>query len=658
MWIALMSLLMLGEMGGCSGGGGGGGGGPTAPILPWARVRRADANIGVASGGLNGNGGAPTLVYDFMGEIPSGEVPIIGRNGSIYVSTETGLLSLDTDGNRRWFLDFCDNGVPLTHLASPSISRNGREIIVSSVVPDDPNGGKIFLLREPEIGDEDPTCEVAFEVGSSPSALTSIDGIDLRLLSFVTGTVSGRLISISHTGQRRWSYPEAEPFAGDLSSAPALSDGGFVIVSPEGELHSVDASGRKRWSSIIGGAYPEDEIIPSPAAFQEIFTVSAEGDVVAFSSNGERLWTFTPDAPIVGSLAVSGLSVQGGALLGQNVVFALDRTGTVYGIGSESGELVRFCESENRACQPSTCEDEAPCEKVKRCSDTSAKECMTSEDCDIGESCTDQFFCSNAPNLRCVRDLCVADDGNDSDGLCRREARLSLTSSAVKRCSDTSSMSCDSDADCPEAEACVVPIVGSIAVSVDSLLLASISDGRLCARGLEGSVPAGTCQDDGTELGDGSVCTPDSCPKPDSCCDKGDSGCSACEKTGDPLCVPCAEDDADCPTTMGRCNANPSIACTADDECPYPGQCSLDPGIACTEADDRACPSTLGHCKEDPRLACTTDTCGDSGICKTVWEDGCITLGSDVGQTPLTAPIIDNRGSIFVTTNRGIARIE
>ncbi len=655
MWVALIALALLGEMVGCSDGGGGGGG-PTAPLLPWARLRQAQANIGVSSATINGNDGTSTLVYESNGEIPSGGVPIIGRSGSIYVSTETGLLSLDQDGNTRWFLEFCDSEKtqPLTHLASPSISRDGREILVASADPDDPNGGKIFLLREPESGDDDPSCEVAFRVGSTSAALSSVDGGDLRLLSFVTGTVSGRLVSISNTGQRRWSYPAGEPFAGDVSSSPAISDGGFVIVSPEGELHSVDASGRKRWSATIGGGYPEDEIIPSPATFREIFTVSAEGDVVAFSSDGERLWTFTPDAPVVGSIAVSGLAVQGGALLGENVIFALDQTGTVYGIGSESGELVRFCETENRACQPSTCEDEAPCNKEKRCSETSDMDCTSADDCPDGESCMDQFFCSNAHDLRCVRDLCVADDEDDSDGVCQREARQSLASSAVKHCSETSDLSCGSDHECPEGESCVLSTVGSIAVSADAMVVASTSDGRVCARGLDGSVPAGTCQDDGDELGDGGVCTPDSCPSPDSCCDTGDDECSPCAKTEEPECTSCTEDDADCPSIPKRCKADREIECTENDDCPYSGQCRLDPSITCTETKNRACPSTLGHCKSDPSIACTTDTCGDDGICETLWDDGCISLGS----TPLTAPVIDNRGSIFVTTSQGIARIE
>jgi hypothetical protein len=326
----------------------------------------------------------------------------------------------------------------------------------------------------------------------------------------------------------------------------------------------------------MGGEYPEGAIIPSPATFGSIFTVDPDGNVTAFSSSGTHLWTFAPQAPIVGSLSVSALAVEGGAFIGQNVVFALDEAGTIYGIGSESGELVRFCETDNRACVPSTCPDEATCNEVKRCENNSDIECNQDADCPgDGEDCTDQFFCSNAPMTRCVRDLCQADNPEDSDGLCRREARVPLTSTPAT-------------------------FVGSIAVSTDSIVVTATDDGRVCARGLNGTVPNGRCVSDLADPdggGSGDRCTPDSC---------------------------------------------------------------LDEGDSCCEIDDGSC--APGRCRISDR-PCTHDTCDDNESCYTEWQSGCIgladeTLGPAIGTTALSAPVIDLGGSIVLTTDFGIARIE
>jgi outer membrane protein assembly factor BamB len=510
--IAVLSLSLIGEICGC--GGGGGSDAPQGPLLAWPRTRRSEINTATALAGVGTNSGAAQLHYAYLDETPSHSTPIIGREDTVYLATDERLLSIDSDPSAgvRWEMDECaPTGDPGTHrmtfLSSPTIGPDGRDIVVGSSDPANGDGGRIFWLRESTDGDSVPECMFAFPAGSRSAALTAFDGADLQLLSITTGTTSGRLISITRSGMRRWSFPEQQPFPGDLSSAPSLAEGAAIITAPDGRLHSVDQSGRSRWSARIGGAYPPDEGIPSPVAFGGIFTVSSEGELVAFSSAGTRLWTFAADegARISGSVAVAPLTSEGGLFIGENVVFALDQQGTLYGIGTSTGELLRFCETENRACLPSSCPDEAPCDK--HCSVTTDETCESDADCPEGESCSEEFRCSNAPEQECTPDLCLS---NNTSGLCRREAKHVITYEP--------------------AEFRTSPVLSS-----DAFIVAATTDGRVCARHLDGSVPAGTCPSSGSR------CTPDSCRENDCC----------------------GLDDPDC-ATPGRCKSEPDRACTVD----------------------------------------------------------------------------------------------
>lgn len=566
----LAELIAMGMVG-C--GGGGDDSGPTVPLLPWQRLRRNDSNTALASNDVGDNEGTARLLYTFASdETPADYPPIIGRDSSIYVALAEGLISLDASDDQgpavvRWpTIERCGPAGPLLQpVSSLTVSANGRDLIVGS------ESGNVFRLREPEDGVAPPACLFALGVGSRGAPLLSVDAADLELISFVVGTTTGRLTSITYTGQRRWSFPESEPFDGDISSSPAILGGtAFVFASPDGRLHSVDQSGRARWSVPIGGAYAAEEVIPSPAVLDEIFTVSAEGDVVAFTPGGNRLWTFRPDggAKIVGSVAVTTLTTEGGTFIGENVVFALDDNGILYGIGSNTGELVRFCEADNRACLPSTCDDEAPCIEVMRCSETRSQACGDGlPDCPPDESCTDQFFCSDDPSepgftRACNQDLCETDTSGE-DGLCKRVAKHPLSFDAID-------------------------LRTSPVLSTDSFVVAATTDGRVCARRVDGTVPNGRCS------GSGNDCSPDSCGAADSCCDVGDTDCTR-----------------------------------------------------------------PGYCKGGTDRACTLDTCDEGETCEAGdWADGCIELGDSVGTTTVSQPVIDNRGEILVTTERGLAIVE
>jgi len=519
--LGMLTLSLIAEICGC--GGGGGSDALQGPLLAWPRARRNENNTATAFAGVGGNLGVAQLHFAFDDETPTNSAPIVGRDDTVYLATNESLLSIDSGGTVRWEVAECaSTGDPMTFLSNPTIGPNGRDLIVGSWDPSSSAGGRIFWLRESAEVGSPPECRFAFPAGSRSAALTSVDATDLELISITTGTTTGRLVSIDRSGRRRWSFPEGEPFAGDLSSVPALTVDGVVFTAPDGRVHSVDPSGRPRWSARVGGPYSPDDVIPAPVSFGGIFTVSDEGDVVAFSSNGTRRWTFTPAAPIAGTLVVAPLTTEGGLSLDENVVFALDREGTVYGIGSNSGELIRFCETENRACRPSSCPDEAPCDSAMRCSDTD-RECATNVDCPDGESCEEQFRCSNGQV--CTPDQCVSDDAEDSGaGECKREAVHRVTNQP--------------------AEFRNAPIL-----STDAFIIAATNDGRVCARHLDGSVPGGTCNPSGAS------CDLDSCTVGDRCCGR----------EGDP--DPCAPALA-----KGRCEADQSRTCSID-TCPVGETC-------------------------------------------------------------------------------------
>jgi len=569
--LGTLALSLLAEICGC--GGGGGSDALQGPLLAWPRARRNETNTATAFAGVGGNLGVAQLQFSFGDETPTNSAPIVGQNDTVYLATNESLLSIDSGGTLRWDLAECaPTGDPMTFamtfLSNPTIGPNGRDLVIGSWDPSNSAGGRIFWLRESAERNSPPECMFAFPAGSRSAALIFVDATDLQLISITTGTTTGRLISIDRSGRRRWSFPAGEPFSGDVSSVPALTVDGVVFTAPDGRVHSVDRSGRARWSARVGGPYSPDDAIPSAVSFGGIFTVSDEGDVVAFSSNGTRLWTFTPAAPIAGSVVAAPLTTDGGLFLDENVVFALDREGTLYGIGSARGELIRFCESENRACRPSSCPDEAPCNSEMRCSVTD-RECEMDVDCPDGESCEEQFRCSDGQE--CTPDQCVSDDPDDSAGECKREAKHRVTNLP--------------------AEFRNAPIL-----STDAFVVAATTDGRVCARHLDGSVPAGTCNPSGTR------CAPDSCAADDRCCGR----------EGDP--APCAAELA-----KGRCEIDQSRTCSID-----------------------TCPA--GETCESPWAL-------DGGA-------GCITLDPAVGTTSFSSPSIDSRGAILVTTEKGLAKVQ
>ena len=607
----------------CSSSGGGGDPGARGPALTWQRVLRSNTNIALGSSALEDNEGIvsrlpPPATAEITGTPPPtatpGEIshtslgPTVGRNGFLYIGTEGGLLSLDENGETRWTLDTCtlidgqnnSQDIALGRIStSPTIGADGRELVLGTDT-------HIFLLREPETGNDLPECIFAFNSGSQASAIAKIENSTLRVLWLVSGTDTGFLTAINADGSRRWSFPDL-PFDRPITGHPAEVAGGFVFVGPDGEMYNVDQAGRLRWSVRIGPAYDSTKAVTSPppvVVFNNFFALDADGDIVAISSAGRRLWTYSAEAPFLTTPAASPLTTTGNIALGENVVFAVDSSGMMHGIGEINGELIRFCDSKNEACVPSNCPDEAECLEVMRCSDTNQRVCTEDDECPDGESCIDTFRCANDETMACRRDSCITND--DEDSRCVRPALHPLDANMA------------------------LDVRTHIAVSSDSFIVAATSDGNVCSRRLDGTVPAGSCSNSNAE------CVPDSCATNDRCCT--------------------AEDGDVC--TLGFCIDDPSRACTPDN-CPeincQPDSCG-DGDRCCTDDDDNC---DIGLCIGNPMEECTPSNCPDTGteqFCESPWQTGCIAVEDPTAAAP--AVLIDGDNSIIVTGEKGLFRIQ
>jgi outer membrane protein assembly factor BamB len=576
-----VSLLL----GGC-GGGGGGGGFPTGPFIPWGKFRRDNSNSGVASASVINNEGKASLFYDNTTAptgTPAAETtlssPAVGGDGVVYLGTSNGLIKLDEAGQVLWHLESCSFGENErrlgTILSSPTIVANDEDLLVGTEGTDGTDGA-IFRIAEDRTGA--PFCvwsfpepNVAFATRSS--AVEISDPNDFALISLFIGSADGRLLAIAADGTRRWTFSPNEP-AANLSSSPAFSAVGVIVTTANGNVYSLDPSGRPSWRFSTGEAYStRAALLPSPATQGAIYVVQGR-NVIALNVDGTERWRRTEADEIVGSPAASVLTIprEGGGLTQEPVVYTVDHSGTLTATVNSTGKLVRFCSLVNETCVPSTCPGEITCVESRRCSISKTQCGGDQPNCPDGEDCETKGRCgAEDGTIECTPDSC--EDDTDA-GLCTREASLPISTGTP------------------------IEVESSPALSLDNFIVVGTTDGRICARRIDGAVPGGECMISARS------CLPDSCPSGDRCCDADDAD----------GCVP-------------------------------------------------------GYCRATSTLPCTPDSCRDddpSDICKSPWvadeeganlENGCISLPAG-NTTTLSSPAIAADGEIFVTTDRGLVKVE
>lgn len=443
----------------------------TVPSLPWGLFRHDSNNTG-SGNSITENRGEVTLVASIPGGV-GWSTPSVDRDSNVYLGTRNGIISVDRLGATRWQLTTCapEDGpaLPIGPVSSSLNVQAGGTIVFGSD-PSDSDRGAIFYVNEQN---RDVTCEWTFEPpsglarsGSRGSAQVQIDPTDLSLLSVFIGANNGFLQAINGIGTPRWTFPSGGA-SGPITSTPAVAiNSATYVTTPDGLLLGVDSAGRK----LQGNGWPFPIGIPPAAPLQQsasvdvsVYAIGAGSALYAINPDGSLKWQYSPQADVLGTQAFISQSVDEGSItLFDTIVYIVDRNGTLYGIRDSTGQpmVTQRCSGDiERSCRTDSCEIEgSECRNnrctIGECSDDPDITCMDDDDCPEGTGTCDR--------MECTPDSCKS----DNKGVCEQTypGVLPLTTEAV-------------------------PVETSPVVSGDLFAIVGTADGRVCARGLDTTVP-------------------------------------------------------------------------------------------------------------------------------------------------------------------------
>lgn len=541
----MRSRLALGlavVLAGCSGGGSKSN---APPSPPWGNFRQDNANSATA-GSINTNTGTVSLLAALPGPVVvdagvTRSTPTVDLNGNVLVGTTNGIVSFnpdcldqptppaptpDTRCQLLWRFTGCTlscTGVlcPPTPVgatptpvsvgkvsASPSVTAGGTVVFGND--PTDGQPGRVFAVQEPGSGvvcnwmfpaitsqptpTPPPTGDEAAAFSTTSSAATLINP-DLTLGSVFVGGDDGVLRALNADGTVRWSFA-TDGASPRITSSPAIDlSNNVYATSADGVLSSIDLAGRLLWRVPIGN--PGEPLQPSPAVGTTVYAIGAGSALFAVNPNGTQKWQFPtgqpPPVPIVGSPAFVIQNIDVGAQnFTDTIVYAVDAEGTAYGVRDSNGtvfEPQRCLPSEPTVdCRTDSClPDGGTCTNGK-CS-ISAAAC-TADTCPSCNRCAVvPGHCLKDPAVECTPDTCPTGAGTCENGKCSIDATCTCTPD-----------SCLPDECVPQEGISVAPptssttpVVGtSLVVSGDLFVVVGTTDGRVCARGLDGSVPGQT----------------------------------------------------------------------------------------------------------------------------------------------------------------------
>ncbi|HSP98785.1 MAG TPA: hypothetical protein VL049_16300 [Candidatus Dormibacteraeota bacterium] len=459
---ALPALLVLAA---CSGGGGNKK--PTVPVLAWGSFRHNSTNSATGNG-ISSNKGEVKLIYPTAGDATI-STPAIDNNSHIFLGTSSGMVSLDDGGVVRWIADSCQLStgeiVPFGPIQSSPTVTAGRDIVFGTDATAT-SPGMVFYLHERSSSVVE--CRWAFTPGVQSvrsSAQVQVDPRDLSLLSVFIGTGDGALQAINGIGTPRWTFaPSAQRQA--ITSSPAVDPTGpFYITTPDGVLAAADASGRPLWQFPIGTP-PDATLQSSPGVGASIYAIGADSTLFIINPGGSPKRPFSPQATVLGSPAFTSQSVDvGSELLLETIIYLADVNGLLYGVRDTNGELwqIQYCDMPDPNAQAlETCRTDSCAPDMGTC---------------VNNKCTEAVH-----NMSCTPDTCIS----SHHGQCVSKPAMVSASSGDPIRVETS------------------PIL-----SGDLFVVVGTTDGRVCARNVDGSVP-GNDKDqtnpwiDGCiELGDG-----------------------------------------------------------------------------------------------------------------------------------------------------------
>jgi outer membrane protein assembly factor BamB len=309
---------------------------------------------------------------------------VIGRDGTIYLSTFPGLVLALTDGpgdklDVKWQFHL---GKASAYHAAPAIGSDGTLLI--GIVGADAEA-RLYGFLAPASGSQ-PRNVWLYDVGATPfGASPNIAQVGLTVAA--DGTIyaiggAGNLAVLTLDGKLKWTARSGLAF----HSAPALAGGGVVYLSStDGNLYAIVPPSSGAGEGAIAWKFPfgdrpgipravnkrgEDNSIGSSSSP----TVRPDGTVYVGASNstfyainpdGTQKWNFEAEAELAGIWSSAALSLDGrtiyfgankggvyavsttdGKKLWQNTLFGgsvyasptLDRNGTLY-VGTTSGHV-------------------------------------------------------------------------------------------------------------------------------------------------------------------------------------------------------------------------------------------------------------------------------------------------------------------------------
>jgi outer membrane protein assembly factor BamB len=228
--------------------------------------------------------------------------------------------------------DAWSSAVELTDVVQAPVATDETTAYVGDV------GGTVTAI-DLETGEERWTADVRAPIVSA----VAVDGDGVYVATVGEQRTPGEVVALDpSSGEERWTSAD-DAVAGNIVSAPALSDGRIFVLEP-GFVVAVDASD--------GGLLWRTEVVnprTTPFARQGIgglAPVSADGQVVAVDVTG-RVYAFDAETgALAWDHALNDQSTLAPPVLTADHVLVTANSGTLYAVDRESGHLVSRFETE------------------------------------------------------------------------------------------------------------------------------------------------------------------------------------------------------------------------------------------------------------------------------------------------------------------------
>ncbi len=231
--------------------------------------------------------------------------PAVSGTGTFYVSTSTGLYTLNSSGSTTWSKTY--SGVA----SSPAVASDGTVYIHS-------DDGVLHALTS--AGTEKWTASVPGISYSSPSV--GADG------TVYIGSDDNNLYAINPSdGSVRWTFNAA----GQVYSSPAIdSDGTIYFGTLSSQFYAVTAAGALKWSYTAGGNISSSAAIGTDGT---IYFGCYDNNLYALSSTGTLKWTFATGDQIRASSP---------AVASDGTIYIGSYDGKLYGVTASGAQKVVY----------------------------------------------------------------------------------------------------------------------------------------------------------------------------------------------------------------------------------------------------------------------------------------------------------------------------